>query len=142
MLETADEPLLSISGVKGVEEVGATLKVGSLASNHVINNDENGMGNSDSGFLGPATATDAVILFTEISFGTPGGMSSLDESRAQVAVGGRQFGGELFGAALLLTRSDTSPGGQVVSGGKNGHIDANLADDNTSQGAIDTRDVI
>lgn len=66
LLQAADVVALEPCGVEPVEVVWAEVGVGALVAEHVIDDDEHAVGDSDDGFvLAPATG-DAVILGVQI----------------------------------------------------------------------------
>src|ERR1019366_6869596 len=106
----------------------------------MVDDDQQTMTQSNRRFLGSPTCCQAMILGREIRvLGVRSRMSCLCESRTQPGVGGTNGTLLAFARALVVTRTHSGPGRQVLSGREAIHIHANFCQDNFSKTQTNAR---
>src|SRR5713226_700811 len=108
------------------------LEMGPVAE-HVVDGDENGVGHCHRGFArAPATGEAAVASCEEVGVspaGADGAKRRLDQGAPKPGIAEAGRGVVTLAAALVVTRADTSPRGEVLWAGEASHVGSGLSKD-------------
>src|SRR5437763_7518919 len=127
-------------GVQIVEVVGTELFVWVTVAEYVIDDDEQAMGDGDSGLFGSSSASNAPELRMEVGGAGPdAGPSNLAHDRTQPDVAVVHGCLHAHSRALLVTWAEPSPRGQVPSSRKATHIGADLSQNRRRRDRFDAR---
>src|SRR5262252_8772148 len=129
LLKALDEAIGEFGFVAAVEVVGAEVPVVEVVFEHVIGRDEHRRGDGEDGFLGASTTLEAEELRSEVSIlAAGGGPGGLHEGGLQPGIAGAGAGREAFAGTLVEAGAEAGPGNEMAGGGKAGHIEADLGD--------------
>src|SRR4029450_7545334 len=139
-MKALDQAVGDLGFVTAIEVVGAEIAVVDVVLEHVIGGGEHGGGDGEDGFFGAAAALEAEELRTQVPVlfagGGPGG---LYERCLQPRVARARPGGQAFAGTFVETRAEPSPRDEMAGGGKAGHVEADLGDEDAGDGLADAR---
>ncbi len=140
-LKAAHGSPLNGSPFSFIKIVRAEIAIGSLARQHMIDNDEQTMRNGHNGFLLAASAGEPSKLCPEIGLLDPAcTVGCLDQRLPELLTAFACPTAQLLAGTLVIARTQTGPGGQMGGARKPSEVSPNLGQDDFSDAAIDARD--
>ena len=108
---------------------------------HIVDNRKEHSGNGNNGFLVSSALFESHIAITDFRelLGTDSTKSTLNKQRFDVSSGPADSGGFLFPCTLVVLWRKTSPGAEMLRGGKHGHIRSNFRNDADCGKGLDTQ---
>ncbi len=123
LLKPTDMVPLNACRVELVKVISPQIARGLLVTQDMVENDEHFMGEGHDGFLLAPSSRNAMIEGGEVVvLGMSDGPGDLSQDGPQVGVAFGGFATEPFAPTLLIARTDSRPGGQMLVGGKARHI--------------------
>lgn len=129
LFEASDVVPFDPSRVEVVEVVGPQIGRGLLIAQEVVRDDQDALRHSNNGLLFAPPPGKAVKLGMQIGAALPGDRpGDLPQHGPQPGIAFGRLATQALAATLVVTRTDTSPRGQVPSRGEPPHIHADCSD--------------
>src|SRR5215467_5036075 len=130
-LQRVNGAAANVLGIATIVVVGAQVLVVGLASQEMVDGDEDSVGDGNDRFLVPAVLHDASVAGGEGAGGRvrAGAEGGLDQRAAQPAVAFARPARSVLAGTLVVAGAQACPTGEMPRRGEHAHVDAELGDE-------------